>query len=64
MLENSDDDSPIFHIPDPSQNVEEYVIAKDFAERFLKTLPLKDRQIVETERGWIYLRGNCGQAGV
>ena len=47
MLESSDDDSPIFHIPDPSQNVEEYVIAKDFVERFLATLTEKDRQIVE-----------------
>lgn len=55
MLENSDDDSPIFHIPDPSQNVEEYVIAKDFVERFLKTLPLKDRQIVELRQdGFTY----------
>lgn len=55
MLENSDDDSPIFHIPDPSQNVEEYVIAKDFVERFLETLPLKDRQIVELRQvGFTY----------
>lgn len=55
MLENSDDDSPVFHIPDPSQNVEEYVIAKDFVERFLKTLPLKDRQIVELRQdGFTY----------
>ncbi|WP_302780433.1 RNA polymerase sigma factor [Intestinimonas butyriciproducens] len=55
MLENSDDDSPIFHIPDPNQNVEEYVIAKDFVERFLETLPLKDRQIVELRQdGFTY----------
>lgn len=55
MLENSGDDSPIFHIPDPSQNVEEYVIAKDFVERFLETLPLKDRQIVELRQdGFTY----------
>lgn len=55
MLENSDDDSPIFHIPDSSQNVEEYVIAKDFVERFLETLPLKDRQIVELRQdGFTY----------
>lgn len=55
MLESSDDDSPIFHIPDPSQNVEEYVIAKDFVERFLATLTEKDRQIVELRQdGFTY----------
>ena len=55
MLESSDDDSPICHIPDPSQNVEEYVIAKDFVERFLATLTEKDRQIVELRQdGFTY----------
>ena len=55
MLESSDDDSPIFNIPDPGQNVEEYVIAKDFVERFLDTLPLKDRQIVKMRQdGYTY----------
>lgn len=47
MLENNDDDSPIFHIPTPNQNVEEYVISKAFLEWFLETLTQKDRQIVE-----------------
>lgn len=45
----------LFHIPDPSQNVEEYVIAKDFVERFLATLTEKDRQIVELRQdGFTY----------
>ncbi len=44
-LMEADEDGSIFYLPDPTQNVEDYVIAKDFAERFLATLPERDRQI-------------------
>lgn len=43
----SDENDSIFYLPDPSQNVEDYVIAKDFVEQFLATLPERDRQIVQ-----------------
>lgn len=45
-MESGDEDSPLFQLPDPRQNVEEYVIANDLAERFLTSLSEKDRQIV------------------
>ena len=55
MME-SDEDGSIFYIPDATQNVEAYVIAKDFAERFLATLSEKDRQIVELRQdGYSYV---------
>ena len=46
LMESGDEDSPLFQLPDPRQNVEEYVIANDLAERFLTSLSEKDRQIV------------------
>jgi len=55
MMEG-DDDGSIFYIPDATQNVEAYVIAKDFAERFLATLSEKDRQIVQLRQdGYSYV---------
>lgn len=55
MME-SDEDGSIFYIPDATQNVEAYVIAKDFAERFLATLSKKDRQIVQLRQdGYSYV---------
>lgn len=45
-LMEDNEDGGIFYIPDATQNVEAYVIAKDFVERFLDTLSDKDRQIV------------------
>lgn len=45
-LIEADEDGSIFYIPDATQNVEAYVIAKDFVERFLAMLSEKDRQIV------------------
>lgn len=54
LLED-DEDSSIFYIPDATQNVEAYVVAKDFAERFLTTLSEKDRQIVQLRQdGYTY----------
>ncbi len=54
-LMESDEDGSIFYIPDATQNVEAYVIAKDFAERFLATLSEKDRQIVQLRQdGYTY----------
>lgn len=51
-----DEDGSIFYIPDATQNVEAYVIAKDFVERFLATLSEKDRQIVELRQdGYSYV---------
>ena len=47
LMESGDEDSPLFQLPDPRQNVEEYVIANDLAERFLASLSEKDRQIVQ-----------------
>lgn len=44
-LMEADEDGSIFYLPNPTQNVEDYVIAKDFAERFLATLSERDRQI-------------------
>ncbi|MEA4845748.1 MAG: hypothetical protein VB106_00780, partial [Clostridiaceae bacterium] len=38
-----------------TQNVETYVVAKDFAERFLATLSEKDRRIVQLRQaGYTY----------
>lgn len=55
LMESGEDDS-IFYLPDPSQNVEDYVIAKDFVERFLTTLPERDRQIVQLRQdGYTYV---------
>lgn len=55
-LMESDEDDSIFYLPDPTQNVEEYVIAKDFVERFLATLPERDRQIVQLRQdGYAYV---------
>lgn len=55
MMEG-DDDGSIFYIPDATQNVEAYVIAKDFAERFFATLSEKDRQIVQLRQdGYSYV---------
>ena len=61
LMESGEDDS-IFYLPDPSQNVEDYVIAKDFVERFLTTLGTgqADRS---APSGRIYLCGNCGRSG-
>ena len=54
-LMDEDEDSHIFYIPDATQNVEAYVIAKDFVERFLATLSEKDRQIVQLRQaGYSY----------
>lgn len=51
-----EEDGSIFYIPDATQNVEAYVIAKDFVERFLATLSEKDRQIVELRQdGYSYV---------
>ena len=38
-LMEDEEDGSIFYIPDATQNVEAYVIAKDFVERFLPTSP-------------------------
>ncbi len=46
LMEGEEDDR-IFTLPDPVQNVEDYVAARDFVERFLATLPERDRQIVQ-----------------
>ena len=55
-LIEEDEDGSIFYIPDATQNVETYVIAKDFAERFLATLSDKDRQIVKLRQdGYSYV---------
>lgn len=55
-LMESDENDSIFYLPDPSQNVEDYVIAKDFVERFLATLPERDRQIVQLRQdGYTYV---------
>ena len=55
LMESGEDDS-IFYLPDPSQNVEDYVITKDFVERFLTTLPERDRQIVQLRQdGYTYV---------
>lgn len=55
-LMESDEDDSIFYLPDSAQNVEDYVIAKDFVERFLATLPERDRQIVQLRQdGYAYV---------
>lgn len=55
-LMEDEEDGSIFYIPDATQNVEAYVIAKDFVERFLATLSEKDRQIVELRQdGYSYV---------
>ena len=55
-LIEEDEDASIFYIPDAAQNVEAYVIAKDFVERFLATLSEKDRQIVQLRQdGYSYV---------
>lgn len=55
-LIEEDEDGSIFYIPDATQNVEAYVIAKDFVERFLATLSDKDRQIVQLRQdGYTYV---------
>ncbi len=55
-LMESDENDSIFYLPDPAQNVEDYVIAKDFVERFLATLPERDRQIVQLRQdGYAYV---------
>lgn len=55
-LMESDENDSIFYLPDPSQNVEDYVIAKDFVERFIATLPERDRQIVQLRQdGYTYV---------
>lgn len=55
LMETDEDDS-IFYLPDPSQNVEDYVIAKDFVEQFLSALPKRDRQIVQLRQdGYTYV---------
>lgn len=55
-LIDEDEDGSIFYIPDATQNVEAYVIAKDFVERFLATLSDKDRQIVQFRQdGYSYV---------
>lgn len=54
-LIEEDEDGSIFYIPDATQNVEAYAIAKDFVERFLATLSDKDRQIVQLRQdGYTY----------
>lgn len=42
-----DDDGGIYYVPDRSQNIEVTVIAKDFSERFLASLPDKEREILQ-----------------
>lgn len=55
-LLEEDEDGNIFYIPDATQNVEAYVIAKDFVKRFLATLSDKDRQIVQLrQEGYTYV---------
>ena len=55
LMESGDEDSTLFQLPDPRQNVEEYVIANDLAERFLASLSEKDRQIVQLrQEGFTY----------
>ena len=55
-LMESDENDSIFYLPDPSQNVEDYVIAKDFVERLIATLPERDRQIVQLRQdGYTYV---------
>lgn len=55
-LIEEDEDGSIFYIPDTTQNVEAYVIAKDFVERFLATLSEKDRQIIQLRQdGYTYV---------
>ena len=50
-----DDEGRINYIPDATQNVETYVVAKDFVELFLATLSEKDRQIVQLRQaGYTY----------
>jgi hypothetical protein len=55
-LIEEDEDGSIFYIPDATQNVEAYVIAKDFVERFLATLSDKDRKIVQLRQDGYTLR--------
>lgn len=56
-LMKSGEDDNIFYLPDPSQNIKDYVIAKDFVERFFATLTERDRQIVQLRQdGYTYAK--------
>lgn len=49
------DDDRLFYVPDPRLHLEEFVCAKIDAERFLASLPEKERRIVQMrEEGYTY----------
>jgi DNA-directed RNA polymerase specialized sigma24 family protein len=50
------EDDRLFYLPDPRLHLEEYVCAKVDAERFLKSLPEKERRIVQMrDEGYSYM---------
>lgn len=60
-----DDGHPLFFIPDPAANVEEYVIAKVFVEQFMETLSDKDRKLVALRQAgytWAEIAEKLGYA--
>ena len=50
------DDDRLFYFPDPRLHLEEYVCARVDAERFLKSLPWKERRIIQMrDEGYSYM---------
>lgn len=50
------DDDRLFYVPDPRLHLEEYVCARAHAERFLKSLPWKERRIIQMrDEGYSYM---------
>ena len=53
---DSDDSDRLFYVPDPRLHLEEYVCARVDAERFLGSLPEKERRIVKMrDEGYSYM---------
>ena len=53
---DSDDSDRLFYVPDPRLHLEEYVCARVDAERFLGSLPEKERRIVKMrDEGYSYV---------
>ena len=53
---DSDDSDRLFYVPDPRLHLEEYVCARVDAERFLRSLPEKERRIVKMrDEGYSYM---------
>ena len=50
------DDDRLFYFPDPRLHLEEYVCARVDTERFLKSLPWKERRIIQMrDEGYSYM---------